>query len=258
MPTPHRYPKLATMICLAALCTPLLCRAQGQAGKPSAYQDPAYQQPAPPQYPAQQVPQYPQQQQQVPAYQGQPPAYPQQAPQQYPAPQQQQDEDSLTWIPQGMSALSRQASSHTDFTFDRSMLALAGNLYGLDGPTRQSLARINGISVHSYRFPAPHAYDPGALQAVRAQYNALGWRHVVSSNTKPGPRGYGQGYGNGQTDLWVETRGMNVAGAAILLASPSSVNLIAVSGDLSTVDLLRLRGHFGIPKFDDNALPPMH
>ena len=245
MPTLHSFLKLASTACLLALCTPLLSHAQSS-DKPPAYQDPAYQQPAQPQYPQQgpPPPQYPQNQypqNQGPQNQGPPPG-----------------EDALSWVPQGMIELSHEASSHTDFTFDRSMLALAGNLYGLDGPTRQSLGRLNGISVHSYRFPAARAYDPGALQAVRAQYNALGWKHVVSSNSKPGAHNYAQGYGNGQTDLWIETRGMNVAGAAILLASPSSVNLIAVSGDLSTADLLHLRGHFGIPRFDDNALPPMH
>ncbi len=162
--------------------------------------------------------------------------------------------DALTWVPQGMGALAQQASWHTDFTFDRSMLALAGSLYGLDEPTRQSLARLNGISVHSYRFPSPGAYDPATVDAVRAQYNALGWKHLVASKSKLAAGGYA----TGQTDLWVATKGMNVAGCAILLAGPSNLNLIAVSGDLSTVDLLRLRGHFGIPRFDDDALPPMH
>lgn len=176
-------------------------------------------------------------------------AYPQAGSQPAPMPQ-----DSLNWVPQGMMVLAQQASWHTDFTFDRSMLALAGNLYGLDEPTRQSLGRLNGISVHSYRFPAPGAYDPAALEAVRAQYNALGWKHVVTAKSHPGAPGYAAG----QTDLWIDTKGVNVAGAAILLAGPSNLNLIAVSGDLSTMDLLHLRGHFGIPRFSDNALPPMH
>jgi hypothetical protein len=224
----HRL-ELAATLCLLSLCAPALSHAQSQTGKPPAYQDPAYQPPAQQPYNAPQQP--------------------------YAQQEQQPNEDALSWMPQGMTTLSREASSHTDFTFDRSMLALAGNLYGLDAPTRQSLGRLNGISVHSYRFPG-RAYDPGALEAVRAQYNALGWKHVVSSKSHPGT--YAQNYGNGQTDLWIETRGMDVAGAAILLASPSSVNLIAVSGDLSTVDLLRLRGHFGIPRFDGSALPPMH
>jgi hypothetical protein len=191
-----------------------------QMQKPPAYQQPSYQQPAEP----------------------------------YPPSTQQAYGDPLSYIPQGMGALAQEASWHTDFTFDRTMLALAGNLYGLDEPTRQSLARLNGITVHSYRFPTPGGYDPAAVEAVRAQYNALGWKHLVSTKSRVSAAGYP----TGRTDLWVETRGMNVAGCAILLAGQSNLNLIAVSGDLSTVDLLRLRGHFGIPRFDSNELPPMH
>lgn len=158
--------------------------------------------------------------------------------------------DSLGWVPQGMAALAQQASWHTDLTFDRSMLALAGDLSTLDAPARASLARLNGISVHSYRFAAPGVYDPGILASVRAQYSALGWKHIPTQS-RPGEAGYS----SGQTDFWINTHGINVAGAAILLQSPTSVNLIAVSGDISTLDLLHLRGHFGIPRFPDDALP---
>jgi hypothetical protein len=190
---------------------------------------------------------------QAPAYHA--PAYPPQSypPQSYPPAQQgpQTPPDSLSWMPQGMTALAQQASWHTDFTFDRSMLALAGNLYGLDEPTRKSLARLNGITVHSYRFPAAGAYDPAALDAVRAQYNALGWKHIVSSSARRDAM-----TGSGRTDLWIATKGVDVAGVAILLARPSNLNLIAISGDISTLDLLRLRGHFGIPDFGDDAIHP--
>lgn len=155
----------------------------------------------------------------------------------------------LEWVPQGISALARQASWHTDITFDRSLLALAGDFSGLDAPARQSLARLNGISVHSYRFGTPGAYDPQILQAVRDQYAALGWKHIATQ-AKPSEAGLS----TGQTDFWIDTQGVNVVGGAILLASPSSVNLIVVSGDISTLDLLHLRGHFGIPRFSDDAL----
>jgi hypothetical protein len=218
VPTLSRHLKLATTFCFIAFGAASFAQQQG---KPPAYQDPGFQNQGP----------------------AQPPMQP------------DQQSYSPDWMPQGMSALAQEASWHTDFTFDRSMLALAGNLYGLDAPTRQSLARLNGITVHSYRFGS-RSYDPSVLDAVRAQYNAMGWRHVVSS--KSHGQASAPGYASGQTDLWIQTKGMNVAGGAVLLAGQSNVNLIAISGDLSTVDLLRLRGHFGIPKFSDNDFPPMH
>ena len=173
--------------------------------------------------------------------------------------------DALTLIPQGLTALTQQASWHTDFTFDRSMLALAGDFSGLDAQTQQTIARLNGIAVHLYRFPRPGAYDPAALDAVRAQYGSLGWKHIVTANRFPDAQGTGQPTGQGvpgqfipsgpgRTDVWLQNRGANFAGAAILLAGQTSVNLIVVSGDISTVDLLHLRGHFGIPRFPDDAL----
>ncbi len=249
----HLSATAALAACLLTASLPLASNAQTSAYPPPDTAAPAQDQgqynQGGPAYPSQDPPSQNYPAPSGPAQNYPPPAY--QAPA-YPPPPQGQD--TLSWIPQGMNILAQQASWHTDFTFDRSMLALAGNLYGLDEPTRQSLGRLNGISVHSYRFRGPGAYNPAELDAVRAQYNALGWKHVVTAHTHTD----GAGYAKGQTDLWIATRGINVAGCAILLAGPSNLNLIAVSGDLSTMDLLHLRGHFGIPQFSDNALPPMH
>lgn len=159
--------------------------------------------------------------------------------------------DSLAWLPQGLTTLSRQASSHTDFSFDRSTLSLVGNLSSLDAPTRQAIARLNGIALHLYRFPGHDTYDAAALASIRAQYDAIGWKHFSTSHTEPGLNGEPAGH----TDVWLNMHGINIAGATILLSGPSTVNLIAISGDLSTLDLLHLRGHFGIPRFPDDALP---
>ncbi len=173
--------------------------------------------------------------------------------------------DALTLVPLGLTELSREASWHTDFTFDRSLLSLAGAFTGVDDQTRQTIARLNGISVHLFRFPQGAGYDPSVLDAVRAQYGSLGWKHVVTANKFPDARVNGQASdgsapgafipsGPGRTDVWLQSRGVNFAGAAVLLAGPTNVNLIVVSGDISTLDLLHLRGHFGIPRFPDDAL----
>jgi hypothetical protein len=39
----------------------------------------------------------------------------------------------------------------------------------------------------------------------------------------------------------------------ILGETAKSVTLVTVKGDISPADLLHLRGHFGIPKFDSNG-----
>ena len=148
------------------------------------------------------------------------------------------------WVPQGFEALGQRAAFHTDFTFDRSMLQLAGYFIGDgDQETRNAIAKLNSITVHSYHFAAPGLYDPAALDLIRRQYEAAGWRHLVATHSKSDP------FSAGQTDLWINFAHMDVTGMMVLISSPKDLNLVSLNGDISTVDLLHLRGHFGIPRF---------
>src|ERR1700722_11992302 len=158
----------------------------------------------------------------------------------------------MNWVPQGFEALGQRAAFHTDFTFDRSMLQLAGYFVGdADQEARNAIAKLNSISVHSYHFAAPGLYDPAALDLIRRQYEATGWRHLVAAHAKGDP------FNAGQTDLWINFAHMDVTGMMVLFAGPKDLNLIAFNGDISTVDLLHLRGHFGIPRFSgDRFVPP--
>ncbi len=62
----------------------------------------------------------------------------------------------MSWIPQGFEVLGQRAAFHTDFTFDRSMLQVASYFIGdNDQDARNAIAKLNGISVHSYHFAAP-------------------------------------------------------------------------------------------------------
>lgn len=150
----------------------------------------------------------------------------------------------ISWVPQGFEVLGQRAAFHTDFTFDRSMLQLASQFIGdADEETRNAIAKLNGISVHSYHFAAPGLYDPRALDAIRRQCEASGWRHLVAAH------GQGDPFHAGQTDLWVNIAHLDVTGMMVLFAGPKDLNLIALNGDISTLDLLHLRGHFGIPRF---------
>jgi hypothetical protein len=152
-----------------------------------------------------------------------------------------------TWIPQGMEALARRATFHTDFTFDKSMLDMANNFVG-DEETRQAIAKLRGISVHSYKFSAPGLYDPSALDAVRAQYRDRGWKHLVTSQS------YVATPSQARTDVWVRFEHANVEGMVLLVANQTNLNLVAINGTLSPLDLLHLRGKFGIPKFSGDDL----
>jgi hypothetical protein len=158
---------------------------------------------------------------------------------------------SLNWVPQGFEVLGRRAAFHTDFTFDRSMLQLAGYFVGdADQQTRNAIAKLNGISVHSYHFAAQGLYDQVSLDQIRRQCEALGWKHLVTARGNQDP------FNPGQTDLWINFQHMDVTGMMVLFSGPRDLNLIALSGDISTLDLLHLRGHFGIPRFPGDRFEP--
>jgi hypothetical protein len=156
---------------------------------------------------------------------------------------QQQD-----WIPQGIESLGQNASSRTEFTLDHSMLVFASKLDQDDEDLRRVIAGVNGVSVHSYRFPRPGMYDPEILSSVRQQYHAAGWKHMVGTHDKNG--------GSGATDLWLRFENNAISHIAVLFAGQNQLNFIAVSGSISPLDLFHLSGHFGIPKIEGGAVVP--
>lgn len=145
------------------------------------------------------------------------------------------------WLLRSMAPLGQNASFHTDFTFNRQMLAALGGISG-DAATQRIVDRLDSVTVHLYRYPEPGLYDPAALEALGDQYRALGWMHLVAtSGDHGGPPQH--------TDLWVHYEHGNVEGMTLLFAEPQSLNIVEVNGVLSPLDLLHLRGHFGIPRF---------
>lgn len=150
------------------------------------------------------------------------------------------------WVPEGMTALGSRASFHTDFTFDKQMLGMASGLTG-DQETQRLAAKLRSVSVHLFTYSQPGLYDPAALNAVRTEYSERGWQHLStgrSSAATPHP---------GRTDLWVRLNHGNMEGMVLLLANAKNVDLILVNGSLSPLDLLHLRGHFGIPRANNDS-----
>jgi len=149
------------------------------------------------------------------------------------------------WGPQGIEVLGQHASMRTDFSLDKSMLQFAQKMDNSDPETQHVVAGLDEIAVHSYHFAEPGLYDPSALESIRQQYHAAGWEHMVSAHHHDD--------GSGSTELWVHFHGANVTNMTVLLASPTQLNFIAITGSLRPLDLLHLSGHFGIPKFHDDT-----
>jgi hypothetical protein len=154
----------------------------------------------------------------------------------------------LEWTPPALSQLSGQAVAKESFTLDRTMLAAAAGLMpDSDADLRQTVEKLDGVSVHVLRFAADGQADPSQVEAIREAYHLRGWKHVLSS-TNLGGAGRSD-----ITDVWLVLDGTNVRGGVVLVESPKSLTLATVAGNLSPVDMLHLRGHFGIPRFDSDG-----
>jgi len=159
----------------------------------------------------------------------------------------------LEWVPPAMLDLQTQAAVKESFTLDRAMLGAAADLISDNDPeVRHSVNKLDGVSVHLLHFGANTFADPAEVDAVRDAYHLRGWKHVVTSTDSGGP------VHNQTTDVWVVMDGVNVRGAVVMAETPRSLTLVTVAGNLSPIDLLHLRGHFGIPRFDGDELRKDH
>jgi hypothetical protein len=152
------------------------------------------------------------------------------------------------WVPRGIEALRQTASSKTEFTLDHSMLVIASRLDRDDEDLQRVIAGVNGVSFHTYHYPQPWMYDPGALDSVKQEYQMAGWHQVVYSHGKYGSRG--------STELWIHLQHSAITNIAILVARSKEVTFILVSGSISPLDLLHIGGHFGIPRIEGGVEVP--
>jgi|HubBroStandDraft_1064217.scaffolds.fasta_scaffold21428_3 hypothetical protein len=154
----------------------------------------------------------------------------------------------LEWTPPALAQLSAQAAAKSSFTLDRNLLVAAASLTNPDDATKQAIAKLDGVSVHLLNFGAPGMADPALIDSIRQAYHLRGWKHLVSSDSTGGP------IRNGKADVWLVVDGTNVRGGVVLVESPKSLTLVTLAGNLSPTDLLHLRGHFGIPRFEGDRL----
>lgn len=159
----------------------------------------------------------------------------------------------LEWTPPALDRLNTQAAMKSSFTLDRNMLNVAAGLMpDSQADDRQIIRKLDGVSVHTMHFGDAGIPDEAEVDSVRAAYHLRGWKHLVTTTKTGGP------VHSGTTDVWVVMDGANVRGAVVLAETPKSLTLVTVAGNLSPVDLLHLRGHFGIPRFDGDGVGDLH
>ena len=155
----------------------------------------------------------------------------------------------LDWTPPALAELSSQAAVKNSFTLDRNLLGAAASvLPDSEASAKQAIGKLDGVSVHVLRFGPDGVPNEHAVDAIRDSYHLRGWKHIVTTTHAGGP------IHSDVTDVWMVVDGVNVRGAVVLAETTKSLTLVTIAGNLSTVDLLHLRGHFGIPKFDDDDI----
>jgi hypothetical protein len=152
------------------------------------------------------------------------------------------------WVPEGIAALGLNATSRTEFTLDHSMLVLASKLDRDNEDLRRVIAGVNGVSVHSFRFPGAVFCDPMVMDSIMQQYRAAGWQHLVSKHKSDTGL---------TTDLWLHMDQASIRDIAVLFVGGKQVNFVSVSGSITPLDLLHLSGHFGIPRMDGGVVVPV-
>ena len=155
----------------------------------------------------------------------------------------------LEWTPPALAQLSTEAAVKSSFTLDRSLLGAAAGMVPEDEPdTRRAIRKLDGVSVHLLRFGHEGMVDEPLVDSIRDAYHLRGWKHLVTTTSAGGP------VHSGTTDVWLVLDGVNIRGAVVMAETPRSLTLVTVAGNVSPVDILHLRGHFGIPRFDGDRL----
>jgi hypothetical protein len=155
----------------------------------------------------------------------------------------------LEWTPPVLAQLSAEAAVKSSFTLDRNLLGGAAALLpDSEAADRVVLRKLDGVSVHTMRFSEAGIPDERAVASIRDAYHLRGWKHLVTSTHSGDP------VHSESTDVWVVMDGVSVRGAVVLAETPRSLTLVTVAGNLNPVDILHLRGHFGIPRFEGDVL----
>ncbi len=155
-------------------------------------------------------------------------------------------------ISQQALSLADQPATHTGITFDRSELQIMQNLLESNGmDPKRAGAALTGVAFDSYHYQQPAFYTPEAMASLMEGYRLAGWKHLVNGNASPGNSAQPKAM---ITDLWLHFSGADIDALTVLTRASRQMNVVRITGDLKPLDLLKLSGHFGIPKVDPSAV----
>ncbi|HEX3572308.1 MAG TPA: hypothetical protein VHU44_15925 [Acidobacteriaceae bacterium] len=151
-----------------------------------------------------------------------------------------------------LNSLADQPATHTGVVFDRSMMQVAQSVLeqgGLD--MGRAAAALSTISFDTYRYKESAFYTPEVMERILNAYRRAGWKHFVNGNQSTANSAQPA---SSILDVWLHFSGTDIDHVSVLIRGTHEMSLVQVAGDLRPLDLLHLSGHFGIPKFDPNAV----
>jgi hypothetical protein len=136
--------------------------------------------------------------------------------------------------------LADRASKVVEVTLDGPLLRVAAKFLSSGDPdersAREIAEKLQGIYVKSYEFDKEGEYDQAVVERLRAQVS--GWKKIVTVREKF----------RETNDIYVDMRGEEVIGLAIINAEPRELTLINIVGPIDLDKLSKIEGQFGIPR----------
>ena len=153
---------------------------------------------------------------------------------------------------QQVASLTDQPATHFGYTFDKDSLAAAQGILEAQGmDAKRAAVALRGVTFDTYHYKQPAFYTPEAMSSLIESYRTAGWKHLVNANQTPANSAQPT---RTLTDMWLHFSGTNVDAVTVLTRGPKNMNIVQVACDLRPLDLMRLGGHFGIPKVDPSAV----
>ncbi len=146
-----------------------------------------------------------------------------------------------------LEALAAKADEVVEVDLDADMLALAGGLMADDDdPDLERLVHgLRAITVRSFTFAAPGAYDPALVGRLRQRLVGPGWKRVVNVRTRDAEN----------VEIYVLPAPPRLAGLVILAAEPTELTVVHLEGDVDLADLDHLQGRMGVPDLGVERTP---
>ena len=147
-------------------------------------------------------------------------------------------------LPANLDRLSAKAENSVEVTLDASLLRLVSTFLS-DGDRDQAKAKklmagVEAIYVRGFEFAGEGGYDMADVDALRAQFQAPAWSHIVGVKSKRCGK---------DVDFYLKTaENGQIAGIVVIAAEPRQLTVVNIAGTLDPEKIVDLSGRFHIPK----------